>query len=113
MRALASLVLGLWLTLLCGCWPGSSPPDQKILKAQLRGLTLREAVQQLGLKPEDCALFDEPPGVARGIQAKLPDGRMVHLWLARQDGLFRENRDWTFQQIADRRVADVKVEVTH
>jgi hypothetical protein len=67
MRALARLVLGLWLTLLCGCWPGDSPPDQKVLNAQLRGMTLREAGQQLGLKPEDCALFDEPLGVARAF----------------------------------------------
>jgi hypothetical protein len=105
MRALAGPVLAIWLTLLCGCSPG-----QKALDAQLRGLTLREAIQQLGLKPEDCELFDEPPGVARGIQAKVHDGRTVQLWLARQDGLFREKRDWTFQQIAERRVAAVKVE---
>ena len=110
MRAFSGIALIPWLILLCGCSQGSSPTDTKTVEANLRGLTLREAIQQLGLKPGDCALFDEPPGVARGVRAKLPSGAVVHLWLSRQDGLFRENRDWTFQQIADRQVVDVQVE---
>ena len=110
MRALVSSVLALCLAMFCACSRGGARVDQKVLDAQLRGLTLSEAVQRLGLEPRDCALFDEPPCVARGISAELSDGRTVKLWLARQDGLFRHNRDWTFQQIAGRRVAGVEVE---
>jgi hypothetical protein len=109
MRVFTSSVLVLGLALPCGCSMGGVGADQKALNAQLRGLTLGEAVQQLGLEPGGCAVFDEPPGVARGISAKLADSRTVKLWLARQDGLFRENRDWTIQQIAGRRVAAVDV----
>jgi hypothetical protein len=77
-------------------------------------MTLRDAVQQLGLRPADCTPFDEPPGVVRGIFAKLPgDGRTVQLWLSREDGKFTEKRDWTFQQIAEGRVVDVAVEYDH
>jgi hypothetical protein len=109
MRALASSLLALCLALLCGHSPSAPREELKALDTQLRGLTLGEAVRQLGLKPGDCTLFDEPPGVARGIHAKLPDGRTVQMWLARRDGLFRENRDWTFRQIAGRRVAAVDI----
>jgi hypothetical protein len=112
MRALASSVFALCLALPCGCSTSVSTPDnQKALDAKLRGLTLRDAVQQLGVKPADCPLFDEPPGVARGVYTKLADGRTVHLWLARHDGVFSEKRDWTFQQIADRRVVGVELEI--
>jgi hypothetical protein len=70
---------------------------------------MKKAIQELGLRPADCTIFDEPPGVARGVTAKLADGRQVRLWLARQDGLFREQRDWTFEQISDRLVAAVEI----
>jgi hypothetical protein len=72
------------------------------------GHNLGKAVEELGLQPADCTIFDEPPGVARGVTAKLNDGREVRLWLARRDGLFRENRDWTFEQISDRPVEGVE-----
>jgi hypothetical protein len=77
--------------------------------AQLRGQTVREAVRRAGLQPEKCTIFDEPPGVARGVSGTTADQKVVHLWISRQDGIFREQRDWTFEQLAGRTVADVEI----
>ena len=82
-------------------------PSAKL--AEVTGQPIGKAVELLGLRPEDCRIFDEPPGVARGVESKLPDGRNVELWISRQDGMFSEKRDWTFEQIRSRPVARVRV----
>jgi hypothetical protein len=76
---------------------------------QLLGHTIRDAVRLAGLKPARCAIFDEPPGVARGVAARTADGKRIHLWLARNDGVFSAQRDWTFGQLAHQKVVAVEV----
>lgn len=112
MRALASSAFALCLAFSGSCSTAvPTQGNQAALVARLRGLSLRDAVQQLGVQPKDCTLFDEPPFVARGVYAKLSGGRTVHLWLDRQDGVFSENRDWTLEHIADRRVVGVELQM--
>jgi hypothetical protein len=87
----------------------SEPPAGGVDPRELRGLTIRDAVARAGMKPKACEIFDEPPGVARGVRGKTADGRTLELWVARPDGVFREKRDWTFAQVAGLRVARVRV----
>ena len=70
----------------------------------IRGLTIDEAVKKLEMNPKECRIFDEPPGLARGVRGRMLDDRSVTLWISRQDGVFRENRDWTFEQISGLKV---------
>ena len=73
------------------------------------GMTIAEAMK-LGMNPKSCTIFDEPPGVARGVRGSMDGGRDVSLWISRTAGLFRENRDWTFEQLSGLKVVAVKEE---
>jgi outer membrane protein assembly factor BamB len=74
----------------------------------IRGMTIGEAVKELRMDPKKCTIFDEPPGVARGVRGRMDDGRAVSLWISRTDGVFREKRDWTFEMLSGLKVAAVE-----
>jgi hypothetical protein len=76
----------------------------------LRGQTVEDALRMARIKPGDCRFFDEPPGVGRGVYGWTADGRRLQFWVGRNDGVFREERDWTFEDFAKRRVSDVEIE---
>ncbi len=76
--------------------------------AGFEGLTLGEAVERAGLTPQQCTIFDEPPGVARGVVATTGDGTTMQFWISLQDRVFREERDWKFDDIRNKRVVDVE-----
>src|SRR5262249_18632582 len=114
-RQCVSLVVAC-LLLLSLCEPNGSASGTKRASEQLaridfthlRGQSIRDAVRLAGVAPERCAIFDEPPGVARGVTFTSPFGATVQLWLARNDGVFPANRNWTFAQIAARTVVAVE-----
>lgn len=105
------------LLLLTGCQGCQQPivapvampaPPFVVDKSQLVGLTVREAVAKLGATEADCEIGDEPPGIARYVSVKVSGGSSVQLWLARHPGMMREDRDWPFELVADKPVADVR-----
>lgn len=114
-RAAFSFV-ALLLTGCQGCQQPTSPssvvtpiPTATAEEKLVIGLTVREAVAKLGVKEADCTIGDEPPGIARYVSVPQGGGRAVQLWLARHPGMFRENCDWSFDLVADKPVADVRV----
>src|SRR5690349_8179622 len=81
--------------------PTTAPTDEE---KKLVGLTVREAIAKLGAKESDCAIEDEPPGIARIVSVKQSDGHTTVLWLARHPGMMREDRKWPFELVADKPV---------
>lgn len=102
--------------LLTGCQGCQQPLPSSVVASvpavtdeekQVIGLTVRDAIGRLGAKEPDCAIGDEPPGIARYVSVKRGDGRSTILWLARHPGMMREDRDWPFELVADKPVAAI------
>ena len=54
-------------------------------------------------------MFDEPPGVGRGLLWAGGDGLRVAVWVARRAGVFRADRRWSADEFTSRRAVGVEV----
>ncbi len=75
---------------------------QEIMRMQpdrLIGLTVSEAIRSVGLELKECIIFDEPPGVARGVSCKLEGNQVLQLFITRDRAPFSRKRAWNFDNI--------------
>lgn len=75
----------------------------------LIGLTVAEVAASLGLSISEATVFDEPPGVGRGLIWVGTDGMSVQVWVARNSGIFRADCAWSAEEFATRRAVGIQV----
>jgi hypothetical protein len=110
--------LAILISLAAGCHVRDSARDHRDDAGQrnhvdgrkLVGMTVAKAATEAELKPETFSFTDEPPGVGRCVAGSTAGGEVVQLWVERNAGIFRENRDWTFKMFAEKLVVRVIVE---
>lgn len=79
----------------------------KIGKADL-GITVQEAINKFKIDTTEAILQNEPPGVARGIQAELGDSTILYLQINRKES-FR----FDFQHILNEKVVGIGLVFTN
>ena len=75
----------------------------------LIGMCINEVVAALGLPVDQCLVFDEPPMVGRGVRWHTPD-LCVHIWVARQAGVFRRDHNWDVTEFLPLRAVGIQVD---
>ena len=82
----------LWI-LCAGC--ATSPEPSRRADADCIGMTLGEAIKELGLKLEKHPVIEEPPGIARGLECLSPAQEKVWLYFPRDAAEFNKRASWT------------------
>ncbi|AWM37351.1 hypothetical protein GobsT_46860 [Gemmata obscuriglobus] len=75
----------------------------------LVGRTVGEVLVALGLEPNECQVFDEPPAVGRGLRWNGLGGPSVQVWVTRQAGIFRSSRNWATTEFLSFRAVGIIV----
>jgi hypothetical protein len=72
------------------------------------GLTVEDALKTMGYGEDaDPSVFDEPPGIARGVDAQIPSGQRVFLY-TKTNRVLNEKRDWPIKEFMQKKVIGVK-----
>ncbi|MGL6095300.1 MAG: hypothetical protein ACRC7O_05810 [Fimbriiglobus sp.] len=89
-----------------------APMDEAVIERNcepLIGRTVAEVAAALGLSVSEATVFDEPPGVGRGLIGVGANGLCVQIWVARNAGIFRADRAWSAEEFATRRTVGIQV----
>jgi hypothetical protein len=83
--------------------PSESPPKD----AECIGMTLGEAIEALELTLDESPVIEEPPGIARGLQCKTPNGQGLWLYFRRDAAPFNKHKEWTVEKLGRLKVVGV------
>lgn len=93
-------------------YPDCTSADIEKMDTCLLGLTIKQAIEKLGIDTSQILAFDEPPGIIRGASIQLSDTCRIRLYVTRfsimdTSGLFYDPYRVHYREVIDKKIIGV------